>query len=410
MPEDREPIVGGPSAASSGRRRVRRRRRPLVMRYWWLLLVAALAVAAPGILHWLMTPHFKQVPLQGYVTDPAKVEEEYLALTGKSLQDASAIQQFEQATQLMLMGNYTNAAILMEGASKKAPVPAVFNNLGVLYMKLKDGPHAIKAFRDALARNHDYQPVRANLKTMNAGESVDPGNSEVEPNNTIETANVVWLDRPMEAIISPSLGDIDCFWFTTPRPPRDRIAVEVANRSHTLIPRLRLYDSTGMVLSGMREAPGPGASLRFDFSPPSNTLYYLEVDGANGSSGEYALSVSSLHAYDTYEPNDDILNATRFALGQTIEANIMDADDTDYFSFSSPVSASVTIDIVNRGSTLIPGLSTFGPDLRHTGFGPDVKAPGGNLRHVMKVEGNQTYYLQVWAKSDTTGDYSLTIK
>jgi hypothetical protein len=310
----------------------------------------------------------------------------------------------------MLLANYSNAVILLESISKQAAVPVVFNDLGVLYTKLKDGAHAMKAFRDALARNHEYQPVRANLKNMNRSDAADPGTSEVEPNNTNDQANAVWLDRPVQAAISPSIGDVDCFWFTTPRPPRDRIAIQILNHSISLIPRLRVFDSDGKVLTGLKEAQAPGDSVRFDFSPPPNTLYYVQVDGASGSSGAYVLSVSPLGAFDVYEPNDDILSATRFTLGQTIEANIMDAADTDFFSFSSPVAAALTIDIVSKNSTLVPGLSTFAPDLRHIGFGPDVKQPGGSLHHVMNVEANQTYYVQVWAKGDSAGAYTLTIK
>jgi hypothetical protein len=103
------------------------------------------------------------------------------------------------------------------------------------------------------------------------------------------------------------------------------------------------------------------------------------------------------------------MSATRFTLGQTIEANIMDADDTDFFSFLSPAAGPVTIDVVSKNSTLVPGLSTFAPDLRHIGFGPDAK-PGGTLHHAMNVEANQTYYIQVWAKGNTAGPYELTIK
>jgi hypothetical protein len=411
MPEAQDPTgVDRADTARGSRRGRRHRRRPLLVRYWGVLLVVGLIVMAPWIWNWMMTPHFTHAPLPGYITDPAKLEEEYRLLTGKPLGDASSTQQFQQATDLMVLGNYTDAAILLETISKQAPVPVIFNNLGVLYMKLKDGSQAIEAYRNALARNHDYQPVRANLKRMDSAESADPGSSEVEPNNSLQQANVIWLDRPMEATIAQSVGDVDCFWFTTPRPPRDRFAVEVHNRSISLIPRLRVYDSSGKVLSGTKVASKPGDSLRFDFSSPSNTLYYLQVDGASGSGGDYSVSVSSLHAYDLYEPNDDILNATRIALGQTIEANIMDASDTDFFSFVSPVDASLTIDIGNRSATLIPGLSTFGPDLRHIGFGPDVDAPGGNLKHVMKVAANQPYYVQVWSKNDTTGNYSLMVK
>jgi hypothetical protein len=411
MPDAQDIPGARQPAAGPGRRRVRRRRsRPLLLRYWGVLPIVALVAAAPLIWNWILTPHTRHVPLPGYITDIGKIQEEYLLFTGKPLAGAEITEQFVQANNLMLAGNYSNAAILLEEASKQVAVPAVFNNLGVLYMKLKDGPHAIRAFRDALARNHDYQPVRANLKNMNIGEAADPGNSELEPNDTNSQANVVWLDKPVEAIISPSIGDIDCFWFTTPRPPRDHISVEIINRSITLVPRMRIYDASGKMVSGLREATGPGGSLRFDFSPPANAFYYVQVEGASSTSGPYSLSVSSLHAYDVYEPNDDILNPTRLALGQTISANIMDANDTDFFSFVSPVAAPVTIDIASLNATLIPGLSTFAPDLRNIGFGPEVKDPGGSLHHVMQVEANQTYYLQVWAKGETAGPYSLTIK
>jgi hypothetical protein len=375
-----------------------------------MIPVVALVVLAPWIWNGIAVPQFKRDPLPGYIGDSAKLEEEYLLLNGKPLGDATVAQQFQRATDLMLVGNYTNAAILLDTVSRQAAVPVVFNDLGVLYMKLKDGAHAVRAFRDALARDHEYAPVRANLKSMNLAEAAGPGSNEVEPNDTIAEANVVWLDRPLNAIISPSIGDVDYFWFTTPRPPRDRIAVQVANHSVTLVPRLRVFDAGGKALTGMKEAVAPGDSVRFDFSPPPNTVYYIQVDGASGSSGAYTLTVNPLHAFDVYEPNDDILNATRLTLGQTIEANIMDANDTDFYSFVSPAAAAVTIDIVSRTATLVPGLSTFAPDLRHIGFGPDVQAPGGSLHHVMNVEANRPYYLQVWAKGDTTGAYSLTIQ
>jgi hypothetical protein len=310
----------------------------------------------------------------------------------------------------MLAGNYSDAAFVLEGAAKQIPVPAVFNDLGVLYMKIDDGLRAFRAFRDALARNHDYAPVRANLTRMHLSEAIDPGSSEVEPNDDMAHANVVWLGRPVDATIAPSIGDVDCYWFTTPPPPRDRVSIEIVNRSPTLNPRMRLNDENGKLLSGLKEATGKGESLRYDFSPSPNTLYYVQVDGAPGTSGAYTLRVNALHAYDVYEPNDTLLTATRIALGQSIEANIMDPDDTDYFSLLSPVAASVSIDLVGRSDTLFPGLGTYGPDLRNIGFAPDAKGPGASIHYVLAVEANQVYYVQVFSKNDTTGPYSLVVK
>lgn len=409
MPDAQDSPGLGRPAAEPRRRVRRRRRRPLILRYGWVLPLAVLAVVAPRIWNWMMTPHSHREPLAGYITESARLEEEYKLFTGKPL-DTAAIQQFDQATRLMLAGNYVNAAIVLEATAKQVPVPAVFNDLGVLYRKLKDGPHAIRAFRDALARNHEYPPVRANLKSMDMAESLDPGTTELEPNDTNAQANAVWLDRPVDATISPSIGDVDCYWFTTPQPPRDRISIGISNRSGTLIPRLRVYDEGGKLVNGLNEANRPGESLRFDFSPPPNTFYSIQVAGASGTSGAYTLTVSPLRAYDVYEPNDTILSATRISLGQTIEANIMDADDTDFFSFLSPAAASLSIDLVSRNDTLALGLSAYASDRRNIGFAPDAKGPGGSIHYVMRLEANQLYYLQVFAKNDTTGPYSLTLK
>jgi tetratricopeptide (TPR) repeat protein len=367
-----------------------------------------LVAVAPAAWNWVTKASERHDPLPGYIAESGKLEEEYSMFTGKPL-DPAATSQFDQATGLMLAGKYSSAVIVLEAAAKEIPVPAVFNDLGVLYMKLKDGPHALKAFRDALARNHDYAPVRANLKSMNLTGPIDPGANELEPNDDNSQANAVWVDRPVDATISPSTGDVDCYWFTTPRPPRDRISIAVIARSVTLTPRLRAYDETGKMVTGLKEGARPGDSVRFDFSPPPNSLYYVQVDGASGSSGAYTLAVNALKAYDVYEPNDTILTATRIVLGQTIDANIMDADDTDFFSFLSPVAAAVNIDLVSGNSTLVLGLTTFAPDLRNLGFAPDPEGPGGSIHYAMQLEANQLYYVQVFSRTDTTGPYSCPL-
>ena len=396
---------GIPPAA--GKRVRRHRRRPLLVRYWWLAPLVLLLALVPGVWNRMFNPRANYAPLPGYITDTSRVEQEYMTFLGRPA-DPAATAQFERASGLMRHGSYSTAANVLEAAAKDLPVPAVFNNLGVLYGQLKDGQRAIRAFRDALARDHDYQPVRANIRRMNLAESIDPGATELEPNNDTSQANAVWLDRPVQAAIGPSVGDVDCFWFITPRPPRDRISVSVASQSSTLIPRLRIYDQNRNMVTGIKVAPSAGAAVRFDFSPPPNTLYYVQVDGVSGSSGAYTLTVNGLHAYDVYEPNDTIQSATRIALGQSVDANVMDTDDTDFYSFVAPAGGSVNVDVTARDGALLLGLATFAPDLRNIGFAPDPKAPGEAIHQRMQVEANQIYYVQVFSK--TTGAYSLVVK
>ena len=132
--------------------------------------------------------------------------------------------------------------------------------------------------------------------------------------------------------------------------------------------------------------------------------------GYGSSAGAYTLLVRPLKAFDNYEPNDDIYHAPRITLGTTIMAGIMDADDTDYYSFVSPRTGTVSVRITNRSTTLIPALSTFDPDMRSSGFGPDVRTPGGDLRHTMEVQQNQIYFIQVWSQANTAGNYSLLVE
>ena len=80
------------------------------------------------------------------------------------------------------------------------------------------------------------------------------------------------------------------------------------------------------------------------------------------------------------------------------------------YSFVSPRTGTLSIAIANRSATLIPALSTFYPDMRSSGSGPDVPTPGWNLKHTVEVRENQTYYIQVRSLANTAGDYSLLIE
>lgn len=387
----------------------RRRRRPFIVRHSWVVPTGLILVVVPFAWHWLSKRQSDRGPLSGYLTERARIESEYREFTGKPL-DSTAAAQFDHATQLMRQGDYGAAASVLEKVSKAIPVPAVFTDLGVLYGQLKDGPRAIAAFRSALARNHDYAPVRENLARMNLGGMPDPGASEVEPNNDNRQANAVWLDRPVQALISPSLGDVDSFWFITPRPPRDRVSITVASQSPTLMPRMRIYDQNENLITGIQQAAGPGGGVRFEFSPPPNALYYLQIEGVSGSSGPYTLTVSALHAYDAYEPNDTTGTASRITPGQTVEANIMDVNDTDFFAFTSATGGTIHIEVTPRTKDLLANLGVFTPDAQNVAFAPDAKAPGDAIQYQMQVEPNQTYYIQVSPRSDTVGPYSLVVK
>jgi hypothetical protein len=351
--------------------------------------------------------------ITGYVASVLDLKQEYAHFYGKPLNNVVVEQGFERANQRVRAQDYANAVGFLEQVAKVAAVPVVFNNLGVLYAQLQDKSRAINAFREALARDIDYRPVRLNLDRMQdvIALGANPVTREVEPNDTILLASTIAAGQPVEGEIDAAVDDVDFFRFTTPPAPRDMISIEIINRSAGLAPVLKVFDTENRIITAwgktMREA---GSSLRQTIAPPPNTTLYLQVSGYGSTAGAYSLLVQPLKSFDLYEPNDDIYNARRIALGTAIMANIMDANDTDYYSFVSPRTGTVSILLTNRSTTLIPALSTFYPDMRSSGFGPDVRTPGLNLRHTVEVLENQTYYIQVWSRADTAGAYSLIIE
>ena len=399
------------------KRKKKKNSRSLVRKYWSLVPV----LLGVGMIGWIATgPKWSRARINrpggktiaGYVTDTQKMTQEYVHYYGKPLNNAEIERGFDQANERVSERDYSNAVGLLEQVSKVAAVPVVFNNLGVLYAELNDKARAINAFREALARDLDYRAVRLNLDRMKdvMALGADPVTHEVESNNSATLANLIMPGKPVEAEIAAAVDDVDYFRVTTPPAPRDRISIEVTNGSKTLAPVLRVFTQEGRITDWNKIVREAGANLQQTIAPPPNTTLYLGISGNSTSAGAYTLLVRPLKAFDTYEPNDDIFTAPRITVGTTITANIMDANDTDFYSFVSPRTGTVSIVISNRSTTLIPALSTFYPDKRSSGFGPDVRTPGLNLRHTMEVQENQIYFIQVWSQANTAGDYSLIIE
>jgi len=405
-------------AVSAYRRKKRKKSiRSRVRKYWWLAPVLGGAVA----IGWLATgPRFwgprvlskAGAPMKGYIGSLDTLKQEYLHFHGKPLKNPAVERLFGLANQRIALQDYESAAVLLETVSNDAAVPVIFNDLGVLYAQLNDQSRAINSFREALARDIDYQPVRRNLDRLRAmtANAADPVSREIEPNNSPAYANVITVGKPVEGEIARGVGDLDYFRVTTPPAPRDQLRITIEPHSPELSPALRIFDSERRLTSMTADVKASGNTLTYLFAPRPNTTFYLQVSASGNSSGNYTLKVMALHAFDNYEPNDDIFNSRRIEVGRTIEANIMDPEDTDYFSFIAAHTGPVNITIHNRSITLIPALTTYSAEMRNIGFGPDIRTSGAHLRHSFEVVESQMYYLQVWSQNNTAGEYSLTIE
>jgi hypothetical protein len=347
----------------------------------------------------------------GYVLDTSALRTEYSHYYGKQIEESVLESRYRQAAELIAKRNYPGAVATLETLSKKAALPVVFSNLGIVYSALGDYARSADAFREVLARDSDYAPTRQFLRTARSipPNSADPYTREVEPNNEARTANLISLGVPVSGEVTANTEGMDYFRVITPAAPRDLISVELANHSIDFAPRLHIYNESLRLLSWGETTAHSGDSIHVSGGPAPNSALYISVSASDDHSGLYVLSVKPQKAFDRYEPNDDIMNSHRVTMGEEINANIMDADDTDFFSFQSPRKGTVTIEIRTHSDSLIPGVTTFNTDRRNMGFGPELRKPGQGLHHTIDVEKDRIYYIQVWSQAGSSGAYTLRV-
>jgi hypothetical protein len=347
----------------------------------------------------------------GYVVEMSALRMEYSHYYGKPIEESSIERRFRQAAELIAKRDYPGAASTLETLSRKAALPVVFSNLGIVYSALGDYARSGDSFREVLARDADYAPARQFLKNTRSipPNSADPYTREVEPNNEARTANLIGLGVPVSGEVTGNTDDVDYFRVITPAAPRDLLSVELAIHSIGFAPRLHIYDENLRLLSWGETTARSGDSIRVTGGPAPNSAVYVSVSPSDSRGGLYVLSVKPQKAFDRYEPNDDIMSSHRITMGEELAANIMDADDVDFFSFQSPRQGTVTIEIRNRSDSLIPGVTTFNTDRRNMGFGPEIRKPGLSLHHTIDVEKDRIYYIQVWSQAGSSGAYTLRV-
>lgn len=100
-------------------------------------------------------------------------------------------------------------------------MPAVLNNLGVLYQGAGDQQRAKEAYQQALQKDPNYEPAKTNLKALQELRTAPQQTNivpvtyqEREPNNEIFQANAIQLSTGIAAVIADS-SDKDTFAFKT---------------------------------------------------------------------------------------------------------------------------------------------------------------------------------------------------
>ena len=206
----------------------------------------------------------------------------------------------------------------------------------------------------------------------------------------------------------------DYYQFKTPPTYRDIIQIRIENRSKKFEPSLTVLDANKIVIGSSQPTFSPGANLEYSFIANPDSTYYVHVKShRKGTIGNYKLKISALKAYDQYEPNDSILKPKFIDFGKSIEAEILDKKDQDYYKFKIPsISSKVIVIIENRSATLEPRLSVFDADKNNISGWQRASNPGANLKYSFKANPDSIYYVYVTALGyyGGGGKYSLTVK
>jgi len=346
---------------------------------------------------------------EGYVADAATLKKEFGRYYGSDEGTESANGSFRSAADLAKKHNFAAVTSVLESAAKSASLPVVYHDLGVGYALLGDYTRAAGAFREALARDPEYQATR---KFLRETRGVPPGTAEPftresEPNDDRARANLIALKTPVGGEIAGASDGADLFRFIAPPAPRDLVSVEVTNPSATFHPRVHVYDDQFRLLSW--EETAEHSSLRVVGGPAPNSAVYVSVTSDDGKPGQYLLTVTPVKAFDRFEPNNTILEARRISIGEEVSANVMDTADHDFYMFTSPRKGKINVEIRSRSNALRPVLGVYDSERRNIALVQNVEKADSNLRHTIEAEKDQVYYLQISSQGGSAGPYILRV-
>lgn len=271
---------------------------------------------------------------------------------------------------------------------------------------------AVEAAREvSKAFNAQVVEVRKEqaLETLEAlpDANVEISAGEKEPNDDAFNANVVPLGTWAKAAINPA-GEGDYYTFTTPETYRDWIRIEVQNRSTTLDPRLHLFNADKANIASPYNGT-VGGDLRYDIVAAPASRFTFKVDSYNGNNtGVYLVRVAPQKAYDSFEPNDDILGAKEISANSAIEAQIMDGGDADFYVAAGDAEREVTITLTNKSATLHPRLHIYNARKGQVAD-PYNGTPGGDLSYKIKMPAGPVYVRVSDYHGNAGGAYQLTI-
>ena len=211
-------------------------------------------------------------------------------------------------------------------------------------------------------------------------------------------------------------GDRDWFAVTLQAGRTYRIDLEGSETDKGTLsdPNLRgIYDASGVLIKGTsNDDGGDGLNSRVRFTPDEDGTYYVSAGAFVGGTGTYTLSVTEV----TDDFADDSTTTGKVAVGGSVQGEIEEARDRDWFAVELEVGRAYRFDL--EGSDTDQGtlgdpylLGIYDASGDREWFGDNDDGVGHNSRTTFTPGEDGTYFVSVsGAPVGETGTYTLFVK
>jgi hypothetical protein len=179
------------------------------------------------------------------------------------------------------------------------------------------------------------------------------------------------------------------------------------------IDKVSAYDKQiALIAQQVTEAAEAGERGTLEIAQDKIVTINQAARAATDEGEELARQVAQLKspsASTEREPNDTILQANPFVVGQAVIAEVSGTKDQDYFKFRHPskLRDKVTAIVENQSTTLRPWVKVYDANKSEILDRYDGTS-GANLEVTLSMEPGSDYYLQV-LPYDSSGKYRLSV-
>jgi hypothetical protein len=277
-------------------------------------------------------------------------------------------------------GEYNTIANWQAPLNKGADTSGIIDlpNPGFYCLELRDG-------HDDAASGQEYQMAM----------TFRPANDAFEPNNIFGAAAPV---NPGSRWLSTILPQGDADWYRLRFDQHGELQVKVSNVPPELDIALRLWDADKRTLSNWHAPLKPGGDTDAVIDIPRPGSYVLEVrDGRDDARSvqPFTTAVAFTPSVDRFEPNNGFGSASPLAIGETVQATILPATDSDWYRVDVDEQGELKVAVTGVPENLDISCRVWNSDLQTiTNWFAPLKA-GGDTEGTIDLPERGGYVIEI---------------